>query len=34
MLPAPDRGSGDVMMDKNFKDLNFAGLLAFDRAKR
>jgi len=34
MLPAPDRGSGDVMADKNFMDLNFAGLLAFDRAKR
>ena len=34
MLPAPDRGSGEVMADKNFTDLNFAGLLAVDRAKR
>jgi hypothetical protein len=33
MLPARDRGSGDVMADKNLTDLNFAGLLAFDRAK-
>jgi len=34
MLLAPDLGSGDVMADKNFTALNFAGLLAFDRAKR
>jgi hypothetical protein len=30
----PERGSGDVMADKIFTDVNFAGLLAFDRAKR
>ena len=34
MLRVPERGSGDVMADKNFTDLNFAGILAFDRAKR
>jgi hypothetical protein len=34
MLRVPERGSGDLMADKNFTDLNFAGLLAFDRAKR
>jgi hypothetical protein len=28
------RVPGDVKGDKNFTDLNFAGLLAFDRAKR
>ena len=34
MLRVPERGSGDVKGDKNFTNLNFAGLLAFDRAKR
>jgi hypothetical protein len=34
MLRVPERGSGDVKGDKNFTELNFAGLLAFDRAKR
>jgi len=34
MLRAPEGGSGDLMADKNFTGLNFAGLLAFDRAKR
>jgi hypothetical protein len=34
MLRAPERGSGNVMADKNFTDKNFAGLLASDRAKR
>jgi len=33
MLCVPDGGAGDVMADKNFTDLDFAGLLAFDRAK-
>jgi hypothetical protein len=33
MFRAPERGFGDVMSDKIFTDLNFAGLLAFDRAK-
>jgi len=34
MLRAPERGSGGMIADKNFTVLNFAGLLAFDRAKR
>jgi hypothetical protein len=34
MLRVPEPGSGAVMADKNFTELNFAGLLAFDRAKR
>jgi hypothetical protein len=34
MLRIPERGTGDVMADKNFTDSNFAGFLAFDRAKR
>ena len=33
MLRVSERGAGDVMADKNFTDLNFARLLAFDRAK-
>ena len=30
----PERGSGGVRVDEIFTDLDFAGLLAFDRAKR
>jgi len=33
MLRPPERGPGDVMADKIFTDLDFAGLVAFDRAK-
>jgi hypothetical protein len=33
MLRVPEPASGAVMADKNFTDLDFAGLLAFDRAK-
>ena len=34
MLRPAEHGPADVMADKNFTDSNFAGLLAFDRAKR
>jgi len=34
MLRVSERGSGDAKGDKYFTELNFAGLLAFDRAKR
>jgi len=33
MLRPPERGPDEVMADKNFTDLDFAGLLTFDRAK-